>query len=87
MCMTQSSIESDRCSTGLDSTTFNLMSALEREADFLYSTVETYINDARKENRPQAEEIWKTMKQDKRKHIRMLRETWSREAIIDTSQQ
>ena len=34
---------------GLDNTTYNLISALEREADFLYSTVETYINDASKE--------------------------------------
>ena len=65
---------------GLDNTTYNLISALEREADFLYSTVETYINDASKESRPRAEEIWKTMKEDKRKHIRMLREALSKEA-------
>jgi rubrerythrin len=78
--MTQSSVEPDTSSTGLDNTTYNLISALEREADFLYSTVGTYINDARKENRPQVEEIWKTMKEDKRKHIRMLREALSKEA-------
>lgn len=78
--MTQSSKEPDRSSTGLDNTTYNLISAVEREANFLYSTVETYINDARKESRPQAEEIWKTMKDDKRKHIRMLRETFSKDA-------
>lgn len=53
------SIESNRSSTGLDNTTINLISALEREADFIYSTVETYMIDARKENEPQAEEIWK----------------------------
>jgi len=34
----------------------------------------------RKESRPQAEEIWKAMKDDKRKHIRMLREALSKEA-------
>lgn len=85
--MTQSSVEPDKSATGLDNATYNLISALEREADFLYSTVETYINDARKESRPQAEEIWKTMKDDKRKHIRMLREALSKEAISDTSQQ
>ncbi len=78
--MTQSSVEPDKSATGLDNTTYNLISALEREADFLYSTVGTYINDARKENRPQVEEIWKTMKEDKRKHIRLLREALSKEA-------
>ncbi|MDQ4066824.1 MAG: hypothetical protein M3114_04485 [Thermoproteota archaeon] len=78
--MTQSSVEPDKSSTGLENTTYNLISALEREADFIYSTVETYINDARKESRPQVEEIWKTMKEDKKKHIRMLREALSKEA-------
>ncbi len=83
--MTQTSVKPDTSSTGLDNTTYNLISALEREADFLYSTVSAYIDDARKENRPQAQEIWETMKQDKRKHIRMLREALSKEAISETS--
>jgi hypothetical protein len=47
--MTQSSVEPEKSTAGLDNTTYNLISALEREADFLYSTVETYINDASKE--------------------------------------
>ncbi len=85
--MTQTSVEPNTSSSGLDNTTYNLISALEREADFLYSTVDAYIDDARKENRPQAEEIWKTMKQDKRKHIQMLREALSKEAISETSKQ
>jgi hypothetical protein len=78
--MTQSSEEPDRSLTGLDNTTHNLISAHERGADFLYSIVEIYIKDARRESRLQAKEIWKTMKDDKRKHVRMLRKALSKEA-------
>lgn len=78
--MTQSSEEPDRSLTGLDNTTYNLISAHERGADFLYSIVEIYIKGARRESRLQAKEIWKTMKDDKRKHVRMLRKALSKEA-------
>jgi hypothetical protein len=78
--MAQSSLETHRSSTGLGNTTYNIICALAQEADFLYSTVDTYIDDARKENRSQAEQIWQTIKVDKRKHILMLKEVLSKEA-------
>jgi hypothetical protein len=42
--------------------------------------VDTYIEDAHKENRSQAEQIWQTIKVDKMKHILMLKEALSKEA-------
>lgn len=54
--------------------------SLGKEADFLYSTVDTYIDDAKKDNRAHLVEIWNEMKRDKQKHLRMLREALEKEA-------
>jgi len=60
--------------TKLENSTYNILIALGREADFLYSTVDTYIEDAKKDNRQHLVEIWNQMKRDKEKHLQMLRE-------------
>ena len=70
-------------STKLENSTYNIITALQKEANFLYSTVETYIEDARKDNRQDLISVWNTMKQDNQKHIQMLREALSREAKQD----
>jgi hypothetical protein len=77
--MTQSTATGKE-STGLDNTTYNIISALDSEASFLYSTVERYISDARNENRPDIEGVWKIIKESKRKNVRILREALEKEA-------
>jgi hypothetical protein len=54
--------------------TYNIMVALGTEADFLHSTVDTYINDAKNENNSKLVEVWNTIKQDKERHLQMLKE-------------
>ena len=66
--------------TRIENSTYNILRALGKEADFLYSTVDTYIEDARKDNRTQLVETWNEMKRDKGKHLRMLREALEKEA-------
>ena len=66
--------------TRLDNSTYNILRALGQEADFLYSTVDTYIADAKNDNRPHLVEIWNKMKRDKEKHLQMLREALEKEA-------
>jgi hypothetical protein len=44
-------------STRLENSTYNILRALGKEADFLYSTVDTYIEDAKKDNRQNLVEI------------------------------
>jgi vacuolar-type H+-ATPase subunit H len=46
----------------------------------MYSTVDKYIEDANRDNRKELVEIWKEMKRDKEKHLRMLREALEKEA-------
>ena len=66
--------------TRLDNSTYNILIALGKEADFLYSTLDTYIEDAKKENREYLVEIWNQIKRDKEKHLQMLRQALEKEA-------
>ena len=43
--------------TRLDNSTYNILRALGKEADFLYSTVDTYIADVKKDNRQHVVEV------------------------------
>jgi vacuolar-type H+-ATPase subunit H len=70
-------------STKLENSTYNIITALEKEANFLYSTVDTYIEDARKDNRSDLVNVWNTMKKDNERHIEMLRQALSKEAKED----
>jgi hypothetical protein len=67
-------------STKMENSTYNIITALQKEADFLYSTVDTYVDDARKDNRPELVNLWNTMKEDNQRHIDMLRGALSKEA-------
>ncbi|HEX6561809.1 MAG TPA: hypothetical protein VF016_07265 [Nitrososphaera sp.] len=66
--------------TKLTNSTYDIIRALEKDADFLYSTVDKYIDDANKDNRSDLIEVWNTMKQDKERHVQMLREALAKEA-------
>jgi hypothetical protein len=66
--------------TRLENSTFNILIALGKEAQFLYSTIDTYINDAQKANRSDLVNMWNTIKQDRQRHMQMLRETLEKEA-------
>ncbi len=64
----------------MDNSTYNILSAAGREADFLYSTVDQYIEDARKEGRQHLVDLWNEMKRDKQKHLNKLTECLEKEA-------
>jgi hypothetical protein len=60
--------------TKIDNSTYDILVALGIEANFLHSTVDTYISDAQKENRDKLVEVWNIIKQDKEKHLQMLKD-------------
>jgi hypothetical protein len=64
----------------LENSTYNILMALGNEADFLYSTVDTYLEDARKDNRQHLVELWNEMKRDMEKHLQMSRDALGKEA-------
>lgn len=64
----------------LEDSTFNIISQLEKKADFLYSSVEKYVRDAEKDNKPELAKLWNAIKEDEQNHLKMLREELVREA-------
>lgn len=64
--------------TGLDNTTYDILSALGREADFLYDTIDKYIDDAKQSNNDELVDLWNRIKQDRLKHINELKEALER---------
>ena len=63
----------------LEDSTFNVISQLEKKADFLYTSVEKYVRDAEKDNKPGLIKMWNTIKEDEQNHLKMLREELVRE--------
>jgi hypothetical protein len=66
--------------TKLENSTYNILIALGKEARFLYSAIDTYIDDARKDNKSDLENMWKTIKQERERHLGMLREALDKQA-------
>ena len=70
----------------ISSLRFGGVTVLGRDADFLYdtintiNTINTYIKDAQNANRSDLVEMWNTIKQDRQKHLRMLRQALKKEA-------
>jgi hypothetical protein len=57
--MTQSTGGGEKSeSTRLENSTYNILRAAGIDADFLYDTVDTYINDAQKSNRNDLVDVW-----------------------------
>jgi hypothetical protein len=75
----QGSTSKDK-TTKLENSTYNILIALGKEARFLYSAIDMYIDDARKDNNTDLENIWKTIKQDRERHLAMLRDALDRQA-------
>ena len=66
--------------TKLENSTYNILIALGKEARFLYSAIDTYIDDARKDNNSELENMWKTIKQERERHLAMLRDALDKQA-------
>ena len=52
--------------TELTNTAYDILKVLGKDADFLYDTIETYIEDAKKANKSQLVEILQTIKKIKK---------------------
>ena len=65
--------------TELTNTTYDILKVLGKDADFLYDTIETYIQDAQKANKSELVQIWQTIKNDRKRHMHMLKEALEKE--------
>jgi rubrerythrin len=69
----------EKSSSLLEDSTFDVITQMEKKADFLYSSIEKYMRDAEKDNKPGLVKVWSTIKEDEQNHLRMLREELVRE--------
>ena len=65
--------------TELTDTAYDILKVLGKDADFLYDTIETYIKDAQKYNKSELVEIWQTMKNDRKRHMHLLKDALEKE--------
>jgi hypothetical protein len=65
--------------TGINNSTYDIMSTLGKDADFLYDTIDKYIRDAESANKPELVELWKTIRNDRHRHVDMLRDALEKE--------
>jgi hypothetical protein len=65
--------------TELTNIAYDILKVLGKDADFLYDTIDTYIRDAEKANKSELVEVWKTIKNDRKKHMHMLKEALEKE--------
>ncbi len=70
-------------STKLKNSTYDVLSALGREADFLYSTVDKYIQDAQNDGNTHLVELWNEIKQDKQRQLSRLLECLEKKAEVE----
>jgi len=65
--------------TGLTNRAYDILRTLGKDADFLYDTIGKYIQDAEKDGRQDLADMWKTIKQDRVKHVRLLKDALEKE--------
>jgi hypothetical protein len=58
MSTSSSATTSKHGTTKLENSTYNVLMTLGQEARFLYSTIDTCIEDARRDNRPHLVGLW-----------------------------
>jgi rubrerythrin len=67
----------------IEDSTFNIITQIEKKADFLYSSVEKYMRDAEKDSKPELAKMWNTIKEDEQNHLKMLRDELIKEVRND----
>ncbi|HEU4823543.1 MAG TPA: hypothetical protein VFS97_08990 [Nitrososphaeraceae archaeon] len=65
--------------TELTDTAYDILKVLGKDADFLYDTIETYIKDAQNANKTELLKIWQTIKEDRKRHMHLLKEALEKE--------
>ena len=66
-------MSSSSSSTELTDTAYDILKVMGKDADFLYDTIETYIQDAQKANKSELVEIWQTIRNDRKRHMHLLK--------------
>jgi hypothetical protein len=66
-------------STSLSNTMYDILKVMGKDAEFLYDTIDTYIQDAEKANKKELADTWRKIKSDRLNHVNMLKDALEKE--------
>jgi hypothetical protein len=66
-------------STPLSNTMYDILKVMGKHAEFLYDTIDTYIQDAQNANKQELVDTWKKIKTDRLSHVNMLKDALEKE--------
>jgi hypothetical protein len=66
-------------SSVLCNTMYDILKVMGKDAEFLYDTIDTYIQDAQNANKQELVDTWKKIKADRLSHVNMLKDALEKE--------
>jgi hypothetical protein len=66
-------------SSVLSNTMYDILKVMGKDADFLYDTIDTYIQDPQNANKHELVDTWKKIKGDRLSHVNMLKDALEKE--------
>lgn len=66
-------------STSLSNTMYDILKVMGKDAEFLYDTIDKYIQDAQNANKQELVNTWNKIKNDRLSHINMLKDALEKE--------
>lgn len=66
-------------SATLSDTMYDILKVMGRDAEFLYDTIDTYIEDAEKANKKELTDTWRKIKSDRLSHVNLLKDALENE--------
>ena len=66
-------------SAPLRNTMYDILKVMGKDAEFLYDTIDTYIEDAEKANKKELANTWRKIKSDRLNHVNLLKDALERE--------
>lgn len=65
--------------TTLSNTMYDILKVMGKDAEFLYDTIDSYIQDAQDANKKELVNTWKKIKADRENHVSMLKDALEKE--------
>lgn len=66
-------------STSLSNTMYDILKVMGKDAEFLYDTIDKYIQDAQNANKQELVNTWNKIKNDRLSHVNMLKDALEKE--------
>ena len=63
----------------LSDTMYDILKVMGKDAEFLYDTIDTYIEDAENANKKKLANTWRKIKSDRLNHVNLLKDALEKE--------